>query len=63
MAMPSLIRRQCGGWLAVSPSTECIKIGVTGSTEIEAEERYTAALARWKALEINAASIRTTETT
>lgn len=64
MVAPKLIRRQCGGWLAVSPSTEEVKIGVTGSSEIEAEDRYRVALARWRALEVNgAASTRTTDPT
>lgn len=63
MTTPTLIRRQCGGWLAVSPLLEEVKIGVAGNTEIEAEERYRAALARWRALDISAASTLATDQT
>ena len=63
MVSPNLIRRQCGGWLAVSPSTEGIKIGATGGTEAEAEERYRDALARWRSLDISAANTRATDPT
>lgn len=50
--MPSiptiLIKRSCGGWLAVSVAAEPIKIGVTGATESEARDNYAATLRRWR---------------
>jgi hypothetical protein len=30
---PNLIRRTCGGWLAVSPSSADFSVGVTAPTE------------------------------
>ena len=33
---PRVSRRQCGGWLALSPEDECLKMGTTGATEAEA---------------------------
>ena len=33
---PTLIRRECGGWLAVSPACSDHRIGVTAATEAEA---------------------------
>lgn len=61
MTTPRTIRRQYGGWLAVSPLTEDIKIGTCGSTEAEAVELYSAALARWRALNTIAASSLATD--
>lgn len=63
MSKPVLIRRNIGGWLAVSTATEPIKIGVIASTEVEAEQNYNSALRRWQALEISAANTRTSEQT
>ena len=44
---PELIKRAPGGWLAVSPDRAVIRIGVTGSTENEARDKFTQALQKW----------------
>ncbi len=46
---PNLIRRACGGWMAVSPQGETIKFCVLGDTEGEAREAFRASLACWRA--------------
>ena len=64
--VPVLIQRKCGGWIAVSPQTESIKIGVCEGTAEHAEASYIAALARWKtnlSFTGAAASTRTTAQT
>lgn len=48
MPEPTLIRRRCGGWLAVSPRDESLQFGVTASTEEEARSNYAQALLRWR---------------
>jgi hypothetical protein len=45
---PRLIHRECGGWLAVSGSSEPIKIGVTADTEDEAAEKYHERINAWR---------------
>lgn len=45
---PVTMKRVCGGWLAVSPDNEPIKIGVTGDTEQVAVEGYRIALSNWR---------------
>lgn len=40
--------RQCGGWLALSGASEIVQIGVTASTEAEAQARLATALAAWR---------------
>lgn len=50
MSAPKLIERQCGGWLAISPACEPIKIGVSAETEQDAAFRYRVALAQWRML-------------
>lgn len=47
---PNLIRRSCGGWLAVSPDSEPIKIGVTAPSREEVVRRFQSSLARWREL-------------
>ena len=37
---PTLIKRQCGGFLAISPESLSLKIGVEANTENEAVSRY-----------------------
>lgn len=44
---PSVVRRECGGWLAYSRPRALIRIGVTADTEAEARERYIRAIDRW----------------
>ena len=46
-ALPDLIERQCGGWLAVSPSNLPIRIGATGQTKKDVIARYTLAMQKW----------------
>jgi len=47
MIQPDLIRRDCGGWLAVSPFNSGLSIGVTAPTEIEAIDKFRSAFTRW----------------
>lgn len=47
-ASPIMIERHCGGWLALSPLCEPIKIGVTALTRDEAVAQLRASLARWR---------------
>jgi len=44
---PKLIRRKCGGWLAVCPSKAGLSLGVTAITEQEARDEFRFVLARW----------------
>ena len=44
---PRLLRRLCGGWLAVSEDGSALLIGVEGATEEEARQRFAEALVRW----------------
>ncbi len=45
---PRIIKRECGGWLAVSGRAERVKIGVTAATEIEASDLYLRRIALWR---------------
>ena len=47
---PRIVRRVCGGWLAVSPPGASLKIGVTAATEAEAGEAFQIAVCRWREL-------------
>jgi hypothetical protein len=47
---PVLIRRNCGGWLAVSPLEATLKIGVIAPTEDEARELFRKSVERWAQL-------------
>jgi hypothetical protein len=44
---PNVIRRPYGDWLAASPHGACLCVGVIGSTEQEARERFEAEVQRW----------------
>jgi hypothetical protein len=44
---PHLMRRTCGGWLAVAPSAALFQIGVTALTENEAREKFRFEYGRW----------------
>lgn len=44
---PLLIKRACGGWLAVAPDGAEFRIGATAQTESEAREKFLATLDRW----------------
>lgn len=44
---PDLMRRSCGGWLAVAPQGSTFSIGVTASTAEEANEKFRSAICRW----------------
>jgi hypothetical protein len=46
---PLVVRRECGGWLATTPSGEVPRIGVTAPTEEEARSRFQRAMAAWTA--------------
>jgi hypothetical protein len=45
--LPNLIRRPHGDWLAASPRGAALCVGVIGSTEQEARDRFEAEVARW----------------
>jgi hypothetical protein len=47
---PHVMRRVCGEWLAVAPSTAFLKIGVTAQTEKEAIEQFHLEYSKWVAL-------------
>ena len=57
--LPNLIKRRCGGWLAISPRNEGLKIGVLDETREKACEKYRASLLRWKSFRDDAANNRT----
>ena len=44
---PDLVRRTCGGWLAVAPPTARVRIAVTGATYDEAVEKFRCTFGRW----------------
>jgi hypothetical protein len=46
----TLLPRAVGGWLAVSAPGSALKIGVVGSSEQDAVQRFERALAEWTAL-------------
>lgn len=47
---PETIKRRCGGWLAVSPVGQPLRIGVTAETEEEAVEEFCRSFSRWMEL-------------
>lgn len=47
---PVVVRRQIGGYLAVSPTDAPLRIGVEGANESEARENFKHALDAWGAL-------------
>jgi hypothetical protein len=44
---PHLMRRTCGGWLAVAPRTALFRIGVTALTEKDVIEKFRFEYGRW----------------
>jgi hypothetical protein len=52
-ATPRLIRRACGGWLAVAPLGAALQIGLIGGSEAEAEEQFHATWRRCNELLAN----------
>ncbi len=44
---PVINKRDCGGWIATSPKGSVLMIGVTGTTEEAAKEKFQEALKRW----------------
>jgi hypothetical protein len=45
--VPDLMRRSCGGWLAVAPNGAKFSIGVTAATAEEAREKFCSVVRRW----------------
>lgn len=45
---PDLIRRKCGGWLALTRRGDSLRIGVLGATEAEARRLYVESLEAWR---------------
>ena len=48
--IPLVMRRQCGGWLAVSRPGSDFSIGVEGDTEEMARDAFAVAIAAWMRL-------------
>jgi hypothetical protein len=46
---PRLVRRNCGGWLALPPRESSLRIGVWADTEEEARLKYRTAVDEWRA--------------
>lgn len=44
---PDLVQRACGGWLAISPISSPIAVGVTAPTAQEAREKFGSVFRRW----------------
>jgi hypothetical protein len=47
---PRLLPRECGGWLAISPSWARFSVGVAGATEEESKNRFQSTFSRWVSL-------------
>jgi hypothetical protein len=47
---PTLIERETGGWLAVTPPGKSPSIAVTATSATEAQEAFGSAWASWQAL-------------
>ncbi len=45
---PRMVRRHCGGWLALSPEGAGLKIGVVAHTEEMARQKFEATLTEWR---------------
>jgi hypothetical protein len=46
---PRLVRRHCGGWLALAPRGASLRIGVWADSEDAARQKYGTELAAWRA--------------
>jgi hypothetical protein len=44
---PDLVRRTCGGWLAVAPNGAKFTIGVTAPTQEQSLEKFRSVYNRW----------------
>ena len=44
---PKIVKRECGGWLAVAPPRAAFRMGVTAQSEDEAIEKFKISQARW----------------
>jgi len=49
-AFPRLIRRECGGWLALAALESDLKIGVVAESEDAARAKFIKAAAEWRAI-------------
>lgn len=47
---PVVIKRECGGWFAVSPADHPFRIGVIADDEPGVRQAFTRSVARWIAL-------------
>lgn len=45
--VPRMIRRKCGGWIALSSRDCWLKIGVVGKTESEARSKFQSSFSEW----------------
>ena len=48
LGSPKVVRRACGGCLALSPFDQPLRIGVTAESEEEAVTKYWSALSAWQ---------------
>jgi hypothetical protein len=53
-ALPDLIERRGGGWLAISPQNSTLRIGVTGATQQDAIARFSLSIRAWIATLVEA---------
>jgi hypothetical protein len=44
---PLIVKRKCGGWLAVSPALAELRIGAVGNTEEEARSNFSRLVRQW----------------
>jgi len=44
---PQIVHRECGGWLATTPASAALRMGVTAVTEDEARAKFRQAVSRW----------------
>ncbi|MFB6452560.1 hypothetical protein [Bradyrhizobium tunisiense] len=44
---PDMVRRTCGGWLAIAPKQAGVTIGVTAPSSEQAQEKFRLVLGRW----------------
>jgi len=54
---PKMIARRCGGWLALSPPSATIKIGVTGASEEDARQKYRDSMEKWTAASVSGEAV------
>ena len=49
---PVVIARQCGGWLARTPASHAVRMGVIAGSEEEVRAKFRVSLAAWEAIPV-----------